>query len=383
MTEPSPLEAALRKLKEQEALAAQAERIGGIGTYIYDAVAMEAIWSRQLRRIYGLPDNDNPATVAEGLACVHPDDLPTFVATVRRSLATGAPCELEHRIRRKDGEIRQVHARGEVVQIDGYANPVLVGTVQDVTERHSSATLIQGQAARLRAMEAELLFHSRQSAMDTMASTMAHELNQPLAAIAFSAAVLQRAGPAKLADEQVREMIAIIKDNALRAGQIIQRLRDSVSGRPKQDRFTCEQVIHEAIRFSSIGCEGVRLALDLGGYELEGADRVQIQQVLVNLIRNGCQSVAGGADGCVTITAQLSPDRPDMLRVTVEDNGPGISEEVLPHLFTSGVSTKVQGMGLGLSICRTIIESHGGSISARNLERGACFTFEIPLGPRD
>ena len=374
------LEAALRKLREREALAAEAERIAGIGTYIYDATAYEAIWSRQVRRIYGLPDNDEPVSVDSALGRIHPEDLPVFLSTVRSAVETGEPCALEHRVVRPSGEVRHVHARGEIVRIEGHENAVLVGTVQDITERRISESLIHEQASLLRIMEAELLFQSTQSAMGTMASTLAHELNQPLATVTFLAAALQRAGPGRLHDDQVGEILVSLKENALRAGQIIQRLRDSVaSGGLKLERFTCQQVVEEAVRFSSIGCERVRFELDLGNHEIEGADRVQIQQVLVNLIRNACQSVSARADGRVAITATPSPGPPETLRISIADNGPGIQEELLPEIFSSRVSTKPDGMGLGLSICRTIVEAHGGSICATNLEHGACFSFEIPV----
>ena len=376
---PHRLEAALRRLKEQEALTAEAERIAGIGTYIYDPVAREAIWSRQVRRIYGLPDDDTPVSVDDGLACIHPDDLPAFLAVVRNSVASGEVCELEHRVLHKDGEIRWVHARGQMVRIEGHANMVMVGTVQDITERRARETLINEQSARLRAMEAELLFQSRQSAMGIMASTMAHELNQPLATITFLAAALQLASPGRLRDDEVREMIGSVKDNAMRAGRIIQRLRQSAATNGlREERFVCAQLIREAVRFSTIGCEGVDFELHLGDDELRG-DGVQIQQVLVNLIRNACQAVSGLPEARVTIRSAPSPDDPTMLRITVADNGPGIPEAMLPQIFGSGVTTKADGMGLGLSICRTIVEGHGGTITAANLHPGARFTFEIPF----
>ena len=374
------LEAALRKLREQESLAAEAERIANIGTYIYDPAANEALWSRHLRRIYGLPDNNQPVANETVTRRIHPEDLPLFLSAVRGVVATGQPNRIEYRLIRPTGEMRHVHARAELVRIEGHDNAVVVGTVQDVTDRYVSDALIREQAAQLRAMEAELLFQSRQSAMGTMASTLAHELNQPLATITFFSAALQRADPGRLDDDQRQEMVDALKENALRAGQIIQRLRESVaSGGPKRERFLCTQLVEEAIRFSSIGCEGVRIELDLGDHEFVGADRVQIQQVLVNLIRNACQAVSDRSDGVVSISVGPRSKPSEGLRVAVSDNGPGIAEDVLPNIFTSRVSTKPDGMGLGLSICRTIVEAHGGSISATNLEHGACFSFEIPV----
>ena len=145
------------------------------------------------------------------------------------------------------------------------------------------------------------------------------------------------------------------------------------------ERFSCEQLIKEAIRFSSIGCEGVRIELDLVEHEVKAADRVQIQQVLVNLIRNACQAASGKPDARVTITCRPSPDNRGMLRVSVADNGPGIAPHILPNVFTRGVTTKEQGMGLGLPICKTIIEAHGGTIWATNTDEGACLSFELPI----
>ncbi|TFI57885.1 hypothetical protein E2493_12925 [Sphingomonas parva] len=382
MPDQMALDAALRKLKEHGPLSAEAERVAGTGVYIYDAAAGQAIWSREVRRIYGLPEDQERLPLEAGLARIHPDDLPAFLETVRTSVATGEPCALEHRVVRPDGEVRYVHARGEIVCIEGYENPVLAGTVRDVTERYEWQSLVLEQDAQLRAMKAELLFHSRQSAMGTMAATMAHELNQPLTAITFILAALERTDPARLGEREVREMLTMAKENALRAGQIIQRLRHGiVAHRPAAERFTCSQLINEAIRFSSIGCEGVRFVLDVGNNVVESADRVQIQQVLVNLIRNACQAASGRPDAQVRITSRRSPDDPRMLRISVSDNGPGIAEEILPNVFTRGVTTKEHGMGLGLPICKTIIEAHGGHIWARNGAEGACLSFEIPLAP--
>ncbi|WP_165356472.1 sensor histidine kinase [Sphingosinicella sp. BN140058] len=369
------LEAALKKLHTQERLTDEAQRIASIGTYIHDSVSDEGIWSRQLKRIFGLPDDDAPVATECFMGMIHPEDRSWFREAWIRAWRSAERSETEHRIVRTDGAVRHVHAWGQLLQQGDGEPAIMVGTVQDVTDRLVREKLIVDQAEQLRAMEAELLYLSRQSAMGTMASTLAHELNQPLTAITFYAAALKRGEQ----DQRRRDMLGTLEENALRAGEIIRRLRLSVeTGVAKKERFRCDELVNEAITFSTIGCEGVAFELDLAGEEIYGADRVQIQQVLVNLIRNACQAVKTRSDGKVRIATSKVPAA-DFIRICISDNGAGIPEALLPRVFDSGVSTKESGMGLGLSISRTIVEAHGGRIWAENGAEGARFLFDLPL----
>jgi two-component system, LuxR family, sensor kinase FixL len=376
----SPLADAMRKLKEREALAAEAERIADIGTYVHDPVLKEALWSPQMKRIFGVPQNEDPVPLEMLLACIHSDDRDRFVASLSTTGATGETADIEYRIIRPDGALRHVHGRGELVVMDDPDYPLLVGTVQDITERREAEALIIAQAARLRSIEAELLAVSRQRQEQKIAATLAHELNQPLTAMTFYAATLKRLDPPDHRGGARHELLQALEANALRAGDIVRRLRQTVHQRKRrQEAFTAEQLVMEAVKFATVGCEGVEIDLRLADVQITGADRVQVQQVLVNLIRNACQAVREREGPRITIVAEPLSGPVPMLRVSVADNGPGIAPDLLPLIFAEGVSTKDSGMGLGLSISRTIVEAHGGRIWAEADANGALFSFEIPL----
>jgi signal transduction histidine kinase len=369
----------LQQLRAQQSLLAAAESAARIGTFVHDVQAEEAIWSRELKRIFEFTDDDSPVPLKAFLDRVHPDDLPGLRATLGKMRRTGDRQEHAYRIILPSGEIRFLEAWAEMMRIEGRNHPVLVGTTQDGTERWYAKKVIEEQAAALAGMQAELLYRSGQDAMGTMAATLAHELNQPLTSIAFFAAAATRLFAAGRM-EDLPELLAALQENAVRAGDIIRRLRDSVAtGKPKSDRFSCKALVEEAVRFSSIGCEGVEIVLEVGDCEAEGADRVQIQQVLVNLIRNACQAASGRDGAKVTVRSSVEAGAEPRLRLAVEDNGPGIPEKLLPHVFDGRVTTKRDGMGLGLSISRTIVEAHAGRLWAENTPTGARFAFEIPL----
>ena len=258
---------------------------------------------------------------------------------------------------------------------------VFTGFMRDLTER-------QRAELRLKELQSELIHVSRVSAMGTMASTLAHELNQPLTAVAnyleAGRDVMRAGGPdaGALAAEAMEEAAR----EALRAGSIVRRLRDFVQrGELEQRPEMLAQLVEEASRLALMGGRerGVRgfVALDPSAPEVV-VDRVQIQQVLVNLLRNAVEAMADAPVRDVTITSQSDGS---MVRVSVTDTGRGIDPAVAPRLFEAFSSSKDSGMGLGLSICRTIIEAHGGRIwaEAGPEGRGTAFHFTLPQAQRE
>jgi two-component system sensor kinase FixL len=218
--------------------------------------------------------------------------------------------------------------------------------------------------------------------MGTMASTLAHELNQPLTAVAnyleTTRDLLVDPDPETVA--MVREALDDAAKESLRAGHIVRRLRDFVARGEVEKRVEdLPRMIEEASTLGLMGARerGVRafFHLDPGATPVL-VDRVQIQQVLVNLIRNAVEAMAGAMVRDLTVTTVTQAN--GLIRVSVADTGPGISEEVAPQLFQAFVSTKSEGMGLGLSICRTIIEAHGGRIwTEAGPGGGATFHFTL------
>ena len=236
-----------------------------------------------------------------------------------------------------------------------------VGFIRDITER-------QQTEATLREMQAELVHMSRFTALGEMASALAHELNQPLTAIAN-----YLKGVKRLHDQgneaslpMLRDAVAQAADQALRAGQIIRRLRDFVSrGESERRAESLPKLVDEACALALIGARdsGIRVLVDLHpAARLVYADRIQVQQVLVNLIRNAIEAMAESATRTLTIAAAPQPGH--MIEVSVADTGHGLTPEVAATLFQPFVTTKEAGMGVGLSICRTIVEAHEGKIWA-------------------
>jgi two-component system sensor kinase FixL len=250
------------------------------------------------------------------------------------------------------------------------------GFIRDLTER-------QQTEARLQELQSELVHMSRLTAMGEMASALAHELNQPLAAIANymkgSRRLLENRQDQSL--NLLRDAMEKAADQALRAGDIIRRLRDFVSRGESERRVEdVKKLIEEASALALVGAKdkGVRMRFAFAprlNYVL--ADKVQVQQVLLNLIRNAIDAMETAPTRELVVATSPAPD--NMVEISVADTGGGIAPEIADQLFQPFVTTKSHGMGVGLSISRTIIESHGGSITPRpNPGGGTIFTFTLP-----
>jgi two-component system sensor kinase FixL len=254
------------------------------------------------------------------------------------------------------------------------------GFVRDLSERQESE-------ARLQELQTELVHVSRLTAMGEMASTLAHELNQPLSAIAN-----YMKGSRRLLEEEQDERSSLIRDaldkaagQAMRAGQIIRRLRDFVSrGETEREVESISKLVEEASALALVGAKelGIRVRYQFDRRsDLVLVDKVQIQQVLLNLIRNAIDSMSEADRRELMISVGAGGS--GMIEVQVADTGSGLSEDVAAHLFQPFFTTKPHGMGVGLSICRTIIGAHGGEIGARpNPDGGTIFHFTLPAVER-
>jgi two-component system sensor kinase FixL len=249
------------------------------------------------------------------------------------------------------------------------------GFIRDLTER-------QKTEARLQELQSELVHISRLTAMGEMASTLAHELNQPLSAISNYLKGSRRMLESNT-DEQsatLRDALEKAGDQAMRAGQIIRRLRDFVSRGESERRVeSITKLVEEASALALVGVKdrGIKVRFQFDpAVDLVLADRVQIQQVLLNLIRNAMDAMEDSAERDLMIA--INPDGPTHVRVSVADSGSGISPDITEQLFQPFVTTKRHGMGVGLSISRTIVEAHGGRIWAEpNPQGGTIFNFTL------
>jgi two-component system sensor kinase FixL len=274
---------------------------------------------------------------------------------------------------RKDGSTFPMElAVGEMRSSD---RRFFTGFVRDLSER-------QVTEARLQELQSELVHVSRLTALGEMASTLAHELNQPLAAIANYLRGVRRIVDSAEDDraQSVREALDKAADQALRAGQIIRRLRDFVSrGESEQRVESLRKLVEEASALALVGAKehGLRVRMQFDpDADLVLADRVQIQQVVLNLIRNAIDAMAETERRELTVSTKAAAG--EMVEIVVADTGPGIAPEIAGQLFQPFVTTKRHGMGVGLSISRTIVEAHGGTISAE-LNPGGGTVFRVML----
>lgn len=274
---------------------------------------------------------------------------------------------------RKDGSTFPMElAVGEMKSNDKL---FFTGFIRDLTER-------QKTEGRLQELQAELIHISRLTAMGEMASTLAHELNQPLSAISNYLKGASRVldGPAGSSGELVKEALDKASEQSLRAGQIISRLRNFVArGEAERKAESLSKLLEEASALALVGAkdQGVKVRFDLEtGHDVVFADKVQVQQVVLNLIRNAIEAMADAPTRQLVISSAADGDR--MVRVSVSDTGSGLSPDILPQLFQPFVTTKAHGMGVGLSISKTIVESHGGRLWAESKEGGGT-VFHLTL----
>lgn len=255
---------------------------------------------------------------------------------------------------------------------------IFTGFMHDLTQSRDADM-------RLRDLQAELAHVGRLSEMATLASSLAHELNQPLTAITSycqGAADLLEGDPDPDSVGMAREAIRDTAEQALRAGQIVKRMRDFLShGETEHHIESLSRIVTEANALALVGSRehqiDVQVSLDPTS-DMVFVDRIQIQQVLFNLIRNGIEAMLESPVRSLTIATAVDKE---MITASVEDTGSGISEELAPQLFQPFVTSKPAGMGIGLSICRTIIEAHGGRIwFERGREGGTIFRFTLPRG---
>jgi two-component system, LuxR family, sensor kinase FixL len=360
--------------------------LGAIVEFSNDAIISSTLdgivtsWNKAAERIFGYTAEEMIGQSMLRLAASGQDD---DMIDILNRIKRGQGVEHHETLRR--------HKNGTFLHISMSASPIydshgrLIGASRisrDITATKNAEASLDEAQTRLRELHAELLHVSRLSAMGQMAAMLAHELNQPLTAIGnyleAAGALLDRGGDLPLAT--VRNAMERAGEQTIRAGQIIERLRGFVSRGGGEKRIEpISPVVKEAAELALIGTKqrgvSVRVKEEAGNVTVI-ADKIQIQQVLLNLLRNAAEAVADQERQDVVL---LTEARDDTVQISVIDNGPGLPEEVQAKLFQPFVSTKETGMGVGLSVCRTIIAAHDGRVWAEpNPEGGTIFRFTLP-----
>ena len=362
-----------RESEQQLALAAEAARMG---IWVRD-LARQRVWvSASWRELFGFGPGE-PVSVEALLQRVHPDDS----AAVRRVLGQadrGARYEIEYRVELPQGGLRWVASRGSC-EMGSDGMPQLVrGVALDITQRKLAELEMQQK-------QREVTHLARVATLGELSGALAHELNQPLTAILSNAQAAQRFLRQASPDlEEVDAILADIVAEDQRAGEIIRRLRRLFDKREApQQPVEVNQLVIGVLRLlrNDLLSHGVALSSVLGaGGEQVLADSVQLQQVLINLLMNACDAMATTEAGGKAIGVRTALDDDGWVRIVVADRGSGIPGAALEQVFAPFYTTKDSGMGLGLSICRSIVAAHGGQLWAENNpDGGASFHVRLPL----
>lgn len=353
--------------------------------YILDVTSRRLVYANeQLRAVLGYELDEVRNWTEEFLTNnVHTDDLPRALQALLDTVGIRdeETQEVEARVRHADGNWRWLHFRTVIFRRapDGAVRLVL-GAADDITDRKTAED-------QSRQQQEQLVYVSRLTMLGELATGIAHELNQPLMAVAnYAQAALRRVRSDEWSREELTKCLEKTSQQALLAGEIIKRLRRLVSKRPpEQSETDLNDTIRDVVEMVRTEAEGreVHVRLELPE-ELPRvrADRIQLQQVMLNLVRNGFEAMHGtpSEDRCLTVESRLIDH--DSVAVCVRDEGEGCESRHLDRLFEPFFTTKEQGLGMGLSISRSIIESHGGRLTARpNATRGLTFQFTLPIRP--
>lgn len=363
------------ELSESRQLMELAVSAGDIGLWSRD-LKQGNVWANtHLRALFGFGQNES-LKIAYLLGRTHPDDRSRVISEVESAQQTGMPFEGEFRIILPDGRERWVAARGKTVNEPGGMRRM--GVVLDITERKRSES-------ELRRNREELAHLTRITTLGELATSLAHEVNQPLTAILSNAQAAQRFLSKKSPDiEEVREILHDIVQDSNRAGDVIRRMRALVK---KEDiefgSLDLSSTIREILMLvqSDAALRNVRVVLDVSPDlpQVRG-DRIQLQQVLLNLLLNAFDAMKDCPADEREILLRAEPDGAGLVRTSVSDLGTGLTSDKLDRIFQPFFSTKREGLGVGLSISRSIIEAHGGKLWAENNNgRGATFCFTVPI----
>jgi signal transduction histidine kinase/CheY-like chemotaxis protein len=364
-------------LRRSETYLAQAQRLSRTGSFGWNPTSGKIYWSDETYRIFECAPAVEP-TVQLVLDRTHPDDRMRLRQIIDRAAIERSEFTVEHRLLMADGSVKYVRAVARPLSGEDPESFVFVGAAMDITERKRAAK----ERERLRQLEADLAHISRVSMMGELAASLAHEIKQPIAAAVISAQTctqwLRREAPdVTEASEAAAAMVAA----ATRASGIIDRVSSLYRrGTPERELVDLNEIVREmsALLGDTANRNAVSIRTDLDPkLPTTPADRVQLQQVLMNLMLNGIEAMQD-TGGELTVASKRTED--GQLLISVSDTGIGLSSDEAERIFEAFFTTKPRGTGMGLSISRRIIASHGGHLWASpNTGRGATLQFTLPV----
>jgi PAS domain S-box-containing protein len=365
-------------LAESQISLAEAQSITHIGNWDWSIDQDSLLWSDEMFRIFGLDKEEFKASYDAFINVVHPEDREFVNEQVESALEGRTPFDCQFRLLLRDGTLKDIEARGRVFR-DEKGTPVrMIGTNQDITERTRAEE-------REKRHWAELSRIWRMNTAGEMASALAHELNQPLCAIMNFANVSLRALRSDWdGSELVHEGLEQIVGQTQRAGETIRRIRNFIESRePVRVEVDINRFVGEVV--DMVGPEALAAEVELRTELAEdlpriSADPVALVEVILNLVRNAIEATSGQDIEQREVIISTENEEGAKIAVTVFDTGRGLPVEDAERMFDSFYTTKPGGLGIGLSLSRTIVESHGGKIWAEpNAEGGAVFHFTVPV----
>jgi PAS domain S-box-containing protein len=367
------------ELRRSEAYLAEAQRLSQTGSWAWSPEEGIRYWSEECYRVLSFDPQGGLPQHEDFIQRLHPDDQPAFRELIQTVSREKTEFEANYRIVHLDGPIRDIHVVGHPVLSTSGHLVEFVGTVIDVTERRRA----EQERARLHQLEADLAHINRVSTLGEMAASLAHEVKQPItAAVTYALAARRWLSAEPPNFHEVNDALSLIVKEGNRAGEVVGRIRALIQKAPaRKDAVEINDAVLEVIALTRTEAANnnvsVRTQLAEGLPRVQG-DRVQLQQVLLNLIINAIEAMrdVGEQERELLISTRHEPDG---VSVEVRDSGPGFAPATPDRVFEAFYTTKPSGLGLGLSICRSIIEAHNGQLRASaNLPRGASFQFALP-----
>jgi len=362
--------------RSQAAYLAEAQRLSATGSFGWNPENDEIFWSEETFRIFEYEPRSKPS-IEMIIKRVHPEDAALFERVIERARTDRRDFELEHRLEMPDGSVKHLHVVARAFLSDA-GEMRFIGAVKEVTAAKNAQD-------RLNAAQAQLGRAMRLSVVGELTASISHEVAQPLAAIAVgSQSAVNWLTREPINIDEARAALHRIRDEAARAVEIVERVRALVQKSPVDlVPLDINVAVRDCVSLMRHVMAHRRVTLDLDlapGLPAVLGDRVQLQQVVINLISNAIQAMADIRDRPRLLSIRSEPENTGYVLVSVRDSGVGIDPQAASRLFDALYTTKPNGMGLGLSICHTIITAHGGRIWASNNSRpGATFSFSLPL----